>query len=135
MTRVLVVDDESDVCDAIVRVVERAGFEADAAADAAAALEKCRTEPVNVVLTDIVMPGENGVDFIRSLREEFPQIGIIAMSGGGNLAVAGYQPDAVKTAAYMAAAERAGANFCLTKPFERSDLVEKLNALVATTSD
>jgi DNA-binding response OmpR family regulator len=111
-------------------VLERRGFGVLSAPDGAAGLALCRKELPDIVVTDIIMPGQHGVDVIRALRREFPGIGIIAISGGGNAAVAGYQPGAIKTAAYMAAAEEAGADFCLTKPFERDELVNSIAAIV-----
>jgi DNA-binding response OmpR family regulator len=110
-------------------VLERHGFAVLSALDGTAGLALCRKELPDVVVTDIIMPGQHGVDVIRALRHEFPGIGIIAISGGGNAAVAGYQPGAIKTAAYMAAAEEAGADFCLTKPFERDELVNSVVAV------
>jgi CheY-like chemotaxis protein len=131
MTRVLVIDDEPDVCDVLRRVLERRGYEVSTAADGTAGLEACRLHTPDVVVTDIVMPHEHGVDLIRKLRAAYPKLGIIAISGGGNVAIAGYQPGTVKTAAYMAAAAQAGADYCLTKPFEREELLRNIDALTA----
>jgi DNA-binding response OmpR family regulator len=130
MTRVLVIDDEPDVCDVLSRVLERQGHEVLSAPDGNTGLELCRAQAPDVVVTDIVMPGEHGVDIIRRLRQEFPGMGIIAISGGGNAAVAGYQPGTITTAAFMAAASQAGADYCLTKPFERDELLSSVKALV-----
>jgi DNA-binding response OmpR family regulator len=131
MPRILVIDDDRDVCDSIARLLAHSGYEVLTAYDGASGLELCRKELPDVVLTDIIMPGQHGAEVIRSLRSSFPTIGIIAISGGGNAAIAGYQPGAIKTAAYMAAAESAGAHFCLTKPFEREHLLNGIRALLA----
>ena len=131
MTRILVIDDDHDVCDSIARLLERHGYDVQTAYDGTVGIELCRQQMPDVVLTDIIMPGQHGVDVIRVLRREFPSIGIIAISGGGNAAIAGYQPGAIKTAAYMAAAETAGADFCLTKPFERDELLTSIGTLLA----
>jgi len=130
VTRVVVIDDEPDVRDVLCRVLERRGYEVSTAADSSSGLALCRQQTPDVVVTDIIMPNEHGVDLIRKLRQEFPDLAIIAISGGGNAAVAGYQPGTVKTAAYMAAAEQAGANYCLAKPFEREDLLNSIDELV-----
>lgn len=130
MTRVLVIDDEPDVCDVLTRVLEGRGYEVLSAPDSVAGLALCREHSPDVVVTDIIMPGEHGVDLIRRLKAEFPGIGIVAITGGGNAAVAGYQPGTVKTAAYIAAAEEAGADLCLTKPFEREELLTSIASLV-----
>jgi CheY-like chemotaxis protein len=130
VTRVLVIDDEPDVRDVLRRVLERGGYEVATAKDSSSGLALCREQTPDVVVTDIIMPNEHGVDLIRKLRAEFPDLAIIAISGGGNVAVAGYQPGAVKTEAYMAAASQAGADVCLTKPFEREELLNNIDALV-----
>jgi CheY-like chemotaxis protein len=128
--RVLVIDDEPDVCDVLKRVLERGGYEAFTASDAVQGLTSCREQVPDVVVTDIIMPGSNGVELVRRLRSEFPGIGVVVITGGGNQAIDGYQPGAIKTAAYVAAAENAGAHVCLTKPFEREELLNAIAALV-----
>jgi CheY-like chemotaxis protein len=129
MVRILVIDDEPDVCDVLRRVLTRAGYEVATAADGARGLELCRERPPDVVVTDIIMPGSHGIELIRELRSEFAGIRIVAITGGGNAAVTGYQPGAIKTAAYAAAAEQAGADVCLTKPFERDELLRAVAGL------
>lgn len=129
MSNVLIVDDEQDVCDAVCRVLSRAGHQASAATDAETGFDACVHDNFDIVITDIIMPGENGIEFIRRLRDKFPDLGIIAISGGGNAALAGYQPEAIKTAAYIAAAEQAGADRCLTKPFESAELLNSVAQL------
>jgi CheY-like chemotaxis protein len=131
VARVLIIDDELDVREAIGRVLQRSGHEVSLAADADAGLDSSGSGTYDVVIADVVMPGMNGVELIRELRQRDPDLPIIAISGGGNLAIEGYQPDAIKTAAYMAAAESAGANCCLTKPFEREALLDAIATLVA----
>jgi CheY-like chemotaxis protein len=130
MHSVLIVDDEIDVREAIRRVLERAGFSVRAAAGATDALELLRLQASDVVITDIIMPKINGVDAIHTLRAEFPQVRIIAISGGGNFGITHYKPDAITTSAYLAAAERAGAHYVLTKPFESVDLLRAVETVL-----
>jgi CheY-like chemotaxis protein len=130
--RVLIIDDEVDVRDAVKRVLERSGYVVRTAEEVPAALEDLRREPVEVVITDIIMPKVNGVDAIHAIRSEFPSVKIIAISGGGNFGITAYQPAAITTNAYLAAAERAGAHCILTKPFESSDIVQAIAAVLGT---
>lgn len=123
MQNVLVVDDELDVRDAIKRVLDRAGYSVRTTSGAAEAVAELRRCLADVVITDIIMPKTNGVEAIVQIRKEFPAIRIIAISGGGNFGVNAYQPTAITTSAYLAAAERAGAHLVLTKPFESKDLL------------
>jgi CheY-like chemotaxis protein len=130
MQSVLVVDDELDVREAIERVLTRAGYTVRTTADAADALAELRRCRADVVITDIIMPKINGVEGIECIRKEFPSVRIIAISGGGNFGVTAYQPHAITTSAYLAAAERAGAHLVLTKPFESMDLLHSLDQVL-----
>jgi len=126
MMDVLVIDDEGDVRDALRRVLERAGFHVRVAGTGADALAEIRRAGVDVVVTDIIMPGIGGVETIGTIREEFPGVRIIAISGGGNFGAGAYQPNAITTSAYLAAANRAGAHHVLTKPFDTADLLQAI---------
>ena len=130
MQNVLVIDDELDVREAIERVLTRAGYTVRTAADAADALAELRRCRADVVITDIIMPKINGVEGIECIRKEFPAVRIIAISGGGNFGITAYQPHAITTSAYLAAAERAGAHLVLTKPFESVDLLHSLEQVL-----
>ena len=130
MHSVLIVDDEIDVREAIRRVLERAGFSVRAADGATDALALLRLQASDVVITDIIMPKINGVEAIHTLRAEFPQVRIIAISGGGNFGITHYKPNAITTSAYLAAAERAGAHYILTKPFESVDLLRAVETVL-----
>jgi CheY-like chemotaxis protein len=130
MQNVLVVDDELDVRDAIKRVLDRAGYTVRTTDNAGAALEELRRSQADVVITDIIMPKINGVEAIDLIRKEFPAVRVIAISGGGNFGITAYQPNAITTSAYLAAAERAGAHLILTKPFESRDLIEAVEQVL-----
>jgi CheY-like chemotaxis protein len=71
------------------------------------------------------------VDLIKELRNAAFTGRIIAISGGGNLASAGYAPGAITTTAYLAAAAKVGADAVLTKPFERQELIGLVDSLLA----
>jgi YesN/AraC family two-component response regulator len=123
MHRILVIDDEPDVRDGIKRVLDRAGFSVRVVDNAADAMLELKRLAADVVITDIIMPKVNGVDAIECIVREFPMVRIVAISGGGNFDVTGYQPAAITTTAYLAAAKRAGAHCILTKPFESRELI------------
>jgi len=133
MRHILVIDDEPDVRDGIKRVLDRAGFSVrvvDNATDAMLELERLAAD---VVITDIIMPKVNGVDAIERILREFPMVRIVAISGGGNFDVTGYQPAAITTTAYLAAAKRAGAHCILTKPFESRELIEAVEQVMGAS--
>ena len=109
MANILVVDDEIDIGEVIRRVLERAGYMVTVTHNATAALGAVAREPPDVVITDVIMPKVHGVELIRILRERFPRVRVIAISGGGSFGPLAYKPDSIKTHAYLAAAREAGA--------------------------
>jgi CheY-like chemotaxis protein len=76
------------------------------------------------------MPKVHGVELIKTLRERYPRIRIIAISGGGSFGPLGYKPEAISTHAYLAAAREAGAQEILTKPFDLTDLIAAVRRLL-----
>jgi CheY-like chemotaxis protein len=132
MHTILVIDDEVDVRDGIQRVLERAGFSVRTVDNAVDAMLELGRAPADVVITDIIMPKMNGVDAIDAILRKFPAVGIIAISGGGNFDVTGYQPSSITTTAYLAAAKKAGAHSILTKPFESQELIDAVAQVIAS---
>ena len=130
MHRILVIDDEAEVRDGIKRVLDRAGFAVRAIDNATDAMLELKRLAADVVITDIIMPKVNGVDAIERIVREFPMVRIVAISGGGNFDVTGYQPADMITSTYLAAAKRAGAHCILTKPFESRELIEAVNQVM-----
>ena len=130
MQRILIVDDELDVRDSVKCVLDLAGYEVLTADNATEALERLGRVPIDLVITDIIMPKMNGVQAIQLIRQEFPLVRIVAISGGGNFGAAGYQPAAIATNAYLRSAEEAGAHVVLTKPFEVEDLLQAVETLL-----
>ena len=133
MPRVLIIDDEEDIRDALHDVLSRAGFEVDVSSTGDEGIDKLRSKPADVIVTDIIMPGKDGVATIREIRKEFPDAKIIAMSGGGNFGANAYEPNAIKTTAYLAAAGEAGADVILSKPFDREAFMEAIRALTTSS--
>jgi YesN/AraC family two-component response regulator len=131
MHTILVIDDEVDVRDGIKRVLDRAGFSVQTVDNAIDAMLQLARAPVDVVITDIIMPKLNGVDAIETIAREFPAVGIIAISGGGNFDVTGYQPSSITTTAYLAAARKVGAHYILTKPFGSQELIDAVAQVIA----
>ncbi|MDB4874296.1 MAG: Histidine kinase [Gemmatimonadetes bacterium] len=88
---VLLVEDDPAVRAATRDVLERLGHEIVAVPEVATALELVRTDPdrFDVVLTDVVMPGQSGIDFAEILRAECPGIPVVVMSGYAEEAVSG----------------------------------------------
>ena len=134
MHSILVIDDEVDVRDGIKRVLDRAGFSVRTVDNAIDGMLELELAPADVVITDIIMPKLNGVDAIDAVLRAFPAVRIIAISGGGNFDVTGYQPASITTSAYLAAAKKAGAHFILTKPFDSQELTDAVTQVIRGAS-
>lgn len=78
---ILVVDDELSIRNAVCSFLRMDGWETLEAGDGRAALEVICKHQVDVILTDLAMPGMDGLTFIRSLRSSYPDLRIIAMTG------------------------------------------------------
>jgi CheY-like chemotaxis protein len=114
MTTILIIDDDVQVLAVYRGMLEREGFRVLESLDGLEGIETCRKEVIDLVITDIIMPGKEGLETILELRQEFPKLGIIAVSGGGRLGAGSYLP----------LAEKMGAQRTLTKPFTRQELLE-----------
>jgi len=130
MTRVIIIDDEEDVRIALKEIFVREGFDVAVASDGTEGLNLVRDTGADLVITDIIMPGSDGVETAYDIRMEFPNTKIIVMSGGGNTGPMDYEPTAIATNAYLASAEAVGADLTLTKPFNRKDLIKAVRELM-----
>ena len=108
-THVLVVDDEELYRNALERILGRAGHQVHTARNASEALGIVSSEPIDLVLCDVKMPGINGIELVRQLREVEPDLPSIVVTGYGS---AESSVDAL----------RAGAFWYLEKPFEQAHL-------------
>jgi len=131
LAKVIVIDDEEDIRIVLKEVFVREGFEVEVASNGNEGLKLLRENGADLVITDIIMPGRDGVETVYDIRMEFPNTKIIVMSGGGNLGPQKYEPTAIKTTAYLASAAAVGADLTLTKPFDREELVKAAKELIA----
>jgi DNA-binding response OmpR family regulator len=81
MARILVIDDEQDMRAMLEQILKAAGYEVILAADGREGLMRHRTSLADLVITDLYMPNQDGMETIRELRSRFPTVAIIAMSG------------------------------------------------------
>ena len=130
MARILVIDDEKDIRVVLRQVLEREGHEVDVAAGGDEGLKLLESNGADMVITDIIMPGIDGVATLGKIKQSWPKVPVIVISGGGNVAPASYEPGAIATNAYLASAERAGADCTLTKPFDRKELLDAVSNLL-----
>lgn len=112
-TRILLVEDDDALRLTLRRSLERAGYETVEAAHGREALARLAEGPVDLVITDIVMPEMEGVELILQLRRSHPRLPVIAMSGGGR--TGGDE--------YLKLARAGGAAKLLAKPFKPEQLL------------
>ena len=94
---VLIVDDDAAVSFALQQGVEAAGYLVQVAADAKAAKRKIKKERPDLVITDVQMPGDSGLDLLRELQKTYPTLPVVVMTAHGTMETA---IDAVKSGAF-----------------------------------
>ncbi len=112
---VMIVDDESSIADTLAEILSRNGYTCVSAYDADSAIEIALLKPPEMLITDVVLPGMNGVDLAIHIRRIFPDCKIILFSGQAS------------TADLLAAAGREGHQFVLiSKPVHPTDLLARI---------
>ncbi|MEO5349102.1 MAG: response regulator [Magnetococcus sp. YQC-3] len=114
MTTILVIDDDPTSCHLVRAILEAEGYTLLCAGGGDEGLRLFRQHHVDVVITDILMPGTDGLAVIRELLTTTPEIKIIALSGGGMILTA-------ETSLHVA--RKMGAFTSLSKPFARAELL------------
>ena len=117
--RILVVDDDADMRLTLKLALEIAGYVVEVAGNAHEAVERQRSQPADVLITDIFMPDADGFEAIDAFRRQFPRTKIVVVSGGAQFSRKDYLPDA----------ELIGVDATLQKPFDVDALLGVLRAL------
>ncbi len=102
---VLIVDDERSALDFCQEILKSQGFRVEAAESGERALEILENRPVDIVLTDVRMPGMDGMDLLRAAKDKYPEVDVVVMTGFGSIQAA---VEATKLGAYD----------YITKPFK-----------------
>lgn len=92
MTHVLIVEDNINVRITLEAVLQQSNLEITCCTQAIEALAAMKTHPADIVITDIVMPGMNGIELSQELKKLYPDIKILAISGGGHTTNADSSP-------------------------------------------
>ena len=114
MARILVIEDDADMRTSLEKALQSAGHQAVLASDGQEGMKLFRLTPADVVITDLFMPNQDGIETMMNLRREFPEARIVAISGN------------ISASAMLSVAKRLGAVVVLEKPFD----VEALLAAV-----
>ena len=116
--KILVVDDEGIVLKSCRLVLEAESFEVSAVPTADAALEALKKDHFSLLLIDVKMPEHNGMYLMRKVKDQWPAIPIIVMSGY-------HTPETIREAARM------GAATFIAKPFTPDELLETVRQVLA----
>ena len=124
MATILVAEDNEDLRNIVADILRSDGHTVIEACDGAEVSDLLLKNSVDLLITDIVMPEQEGVQTIVQVRRQCPRIRIIAMSGGGNLGGATY---------YLDMAKSFGADAILEKPFAIIKLRQIVDKILALT--
>ncbi|NRA37609.1 MAG: response regulator [Planctomycetes bacterium] len=115
MKTILLIEDIETMRLVLIDVLENDGYEVIAVEDGREGIKKLTDHSIDLILTDIYMPSQDGIETILQLRREHPQTPVIAMSGGSQVA------PAMQT---LQAAQSLGAHATIEKPFRNKELLK-----------
>lgn len=118
MTKILVVDDEPQVRGLMKHMIEDKGYEVVEAENGTVANTLCAEGDIDLIVTDLVMPEKNGIDLILLAKQAYPNLPIVAISGGGGI-TGRYD--------YLEIAELVGAKRVIRKPFTQENLMSAIS--------
>jgi DNA-binding response OmpR family regulator len=121
MKRILLIDDEEATCAELNGILTGAGFDVVTAADGRDGMALFRQQDIDLVITDLIMPNQDGFETIMALRHLRPDCRIIAISGGGRRVEIGYLEKVVR---------RMGVIHFLPKPVSREEILAAVNDLL-----
>jgi DNA-binding NtrC family response regulator len=121
---ILLIDDEPALREILSRVLTDAGHRVVGAGNGKEASKALTTSAFDVVVTDVIMPEKDGMQVISEVRKKFPEVRIIAMSGGGH----------VSRDQYLKIAKGLGAHAVLEKPFANQKLLDTIQAVAPASS-
>jgi two-component system cell cycle response regulator CpdR len=110
---ILIVDDEPGIRELLAIMLETSGHTVVTAEDGVQAPKVMASRHIDVVITDLLMPERDGLEFITEVRKKYPAVKIIAMSGGGHIA----------RDSYLRIAKTFGAHYLLEKPFNQASVL------------
>lgn len=125
MAKILVFDDEPSILLMIKKMLEKAGHEVEIALNGKEGMVLFERNRPDLLITDIIMPEKEGLETIFELRRQFPDLKIIAISGGGRIGPDGYLPGA----------KLLGANAVFTKPLIPKEFTQAVDNLLGTKKE
>ncbi|MBW2406596.1 MAG: response regulator [Deltaproteobacteria bacterium] len=121
MANILIIDDDRQFRTMLRKMIEKNGHDVIEAPDGREGVRLYRKSPTDLIITDLIMPEKDGIETIQELKKDFPDIKIIAVSGGGRLGPRNY----------LHLAKMLGAQRTLTKPIELPELLDAIKEVLA----
>lgn len=120
MAKILIIDDDEQIRAMLRQMLEREEHEVKNASNGNEGIKLYREDPVDLVITDLIMPEKEGIETIMELKEDYPNVKILAISGGGFL---GHKT-------YLMNAKKLGALSTMSKPLNHKELLETVDKLL-----
>lgn len=126
MAQILIIDDDDQLRRMMRQMLERAGHTVMEAENGRTGLEAFAAEPSDLVVTNLFMPERDGLEVIKAVREDWPEVPVVLVSGGEaqGRALEGHGPTMLRIA------ERLGAARVIKKPFDWSTLTGAVSELL-----
>lgn len=113
MASILVIEDEIEIQRLLRNFLEGEGYQVFEASEGGEGIRLYREKKIDLIVTDLLMPGKEGIETIIQLKQDFPDVKIIAISGGGQI-----EPEF-----FLECAKSFGAVCSFTKPFRCRELL------------
>ena len=120
MKKILVIDDDSSMLKVLSILLAGQGYDVVTTMESQEGMEKLETEEFDLLIADIIMPEKTGTEIIQETHINYPELPIIAISGGGFW----------EAENYLKTADAAGACKTFKKPFEPEELIETVNEIL-----
>ena len=117
----MIIDDDPAIRKLYKQMLSRKGFDVVTADNGRIALQKLKSRPVELVITDIFMPELDGIEFIAEVNKRKPDLKIIAVSGGNSY---------ISPELYLSIAKNLGAVTILDKPVKSHELIQTINDIL-----
>jgi CheY-like chemotaxis protein len=122
---ILLVDDEELLRAGVQEMLEMSGYTVITATNGHEAMACLKQHAIDLVITDLVMPKMDGVDFVEQLRQIWPDVPVIVVSGSTRNIMQRYGIESIQVP---------GADASLSKPFKGVDLMSQIQALLVSRS-
>ncbi len=120
MARILIIEDEEMMREFLRELLEEAGYQVEEAENGVVGVELYRKAPADLVITDLFMPEKDGIEAVLELQSDFPEVKIIAVSGGSRMG----RIDLLSVVGDL------GVQRVFRKPFHTSEVLEAVKELL-----